>query len=203
MWLSNWFFSRHNMHDLHVVVIKSDFFDQKLHFRSQTVDDVEMCRGYDGPQHCRDNEHDFSTFFPARRATHCHSWSVFFLTLECTFGDFELVSKSLFRSIGYRSRIFSQIDAAQPPNCLVSKIISRFVKRFIGKAAHYSMLSKQALRRGGCGVQCCLLRIKRKLLTLDIFAQCKLVHFYRRIPRQWCSSSRRPYFHSLAVLCGK
>ena len=163
----------------------------ELYFRSQTVDDVKICRGY-SPQHCRDNElHDFLTFFPASRGTHCHSWSVFFLTLDCTFGDFELVSKSLFRSIGYRSRIFSnptgaQIDAAQPPNCLVSKIISRFVKRFIGKAAHYSMLSKQALERRMwyTTMNTWLLRIKRKRLTLDIFAQCKLVHFYRRISRQ-------------------
>ena len=168
-----------------------------------------MCRGY-SPQHCRDNEHDFFlTFFPARRGTHCHSWSVFFLTSECTFGDFELVSKSLFRSIGYRSRIFSnpagaQIDAAQPPNCLVSKIISRFVKRFIGKAAHYSMLSKQALEgRMWYTYMTVVCYVKRANLTLDIFAQCKLVHFYRRIPQQKCSSSRRPYFYSLAVLCGK
>ena len=125
--------------------------------------------------------------------TYFFLFGLFFLTLDCTFGDFELVSKSLFRSIGYRSRIFSnptgaQIDAAQPPNCLVSKIISRFVKRFIGKAAHYSMLSKQALE-GRMWYTTMntfkrLLRIKRKRLTLDIFAQCKLVHFYRRISRQ-------------------
>ena len=121
-----------------------------LYFSSHTVDDVEMCRGYIVRSIVEITSMTFLTFFPARRGTHFHSWSVFFLTSERTFGDFELVSKSLFRSIGYRSRIFSnpagaQIDAAQPPNCLVSKIISRFVKRFIGKAAHYSMLSKQAL----------------------------------------------------------
>ena len=126
----------------------------------------------------------FQPFFPARRAIHCHSWSVFFLTSECTFGDFELVSKSLFRSIGYQSRIYSnpagaQIDAAQPPNCLVSKIISRFVKRFIGKAAHYSMLSKQQALEGRMWYtyMTVVCYVKRANLTLDIFAQCKLVHF--------------------------